>query len=48
MADKTTEEILKETQETAQILKESFNSLGATIRTQLTANFNAQRTRYGI
>ena len=38
MADKTTEEILKETQETAQILKESFNSLGATIRTQLNAN----------
>jgi len=38
MADKTTEEILKETQETAQILKDSFNSLGSTIRTQLTAN----------
>jgi hypothetical protein len=38
MADKTPQDILKEAVETAEILKDAFTSLGATIKSQLTAN----------
>lgn len=38
MADKTPEQILRETAETAEMLRDAFTSLGATIKTQLTEN----------